>query len=74
MLKVAGSNRFIPIYKEVSEGRIREEKLTIDLYDWLNEWKGDQQKGSALFTEGSEHYVSLSALLGSDPARHRHVG
>lgn len=33
MLKVAGSNRFIPIYKEVSEGRIREEKLTIDLYD-----------------------------------------
>jgi hypothetical protein len=63
-----------PIYKEVSEGRIREEKLTIDLYVWLNEWKGDQQKGSAFFTESSEHYVSLSALLGSDPARHRHVG
>ena len=24
-----------PIYEEISEGRIREEKLTIDLYVWL---------------------------------------
>jgi hypothetical protein len=37
-----------PIYKEISEGRIREEKLTIDLYVWLREWKGKQQKRSTM--------------------------
>lgn len=63
-----------PIYQGGFGGRIRAEKLTIDLYVWLNEWKSDQQKGSAFFSESSEHYVSLSALPGSDPARHRHVG
>jgi hypothetical protein len=63
-----------PIFKQISEGRIREEKLTIDLYVWLNEWKGNQQKGSLYFNDGSKHYVGLSALLGSDPANHRHVG
>jgi len=63
-----------PIFKQISEGRIREEKLTIDLYVWLNEWKGKQQKGSLYFIAGSKHYAALSALLGSDPANHRHVG
>jgi hypothetical protein len=63
-----------PIYKEISEGRIREEKLTIDLYVWLREWKGKQQKGTLYFNNGSKHYAALSALLGSDPAKHRCVG
>ena len=63
-----------PIYKEISEGRIREEKLTIDLYVWLNEWEGKQQKGRLYFNNGSKHYAALSALLGSDPAKHRRVG
>jgi len=62
-----------PIFKHISEGRIREEKLTIDLYVWLNEWKGKQQKGSLYFIAGSKHYVGLSAVLGSNPANHRHV-
>jgi hypothetical protein len=63
-----------PIFEQISEGRIREEKLTIDLYVWLNEWKGKQQKGSLYFNAGPKHYVALSALLGSDPANHRRVG
>jgi hypothetical protein len=63
-----------PIFKQISEGRIREEKLTIDLYVWLNEGKGKQQKGSLYFIAGSKHYAALSALLGSDPANHRRVG
>jgi hypothetical protein len=61
-----------PIYKSISEGRIREEKLTIDLYVWLNEWKGEAQKGSMYFISG-RHYESLCKLLGSDPARHRRL-
>ena len=63
-----------PIFKQISEGRIREEKLKIDLYVWLNEWKGKQQKGTLYFNAGSKHYAALSALLGSDPANHRRVG
>jgi hypothetical protein len=63
-----------PIFKQISEGRIRDEKLTIDLYVWLNEWKGKQQKGALYFIAGSKHYATLSALLGSDPANHRRVG
>lgn len=62
-----------PIFKQISEGRIRDEKLTIDLYVWLNEWKGKQQKGTLYFNAGSKHYVALSTLLGSDPAKHRSV-
>jgi len=63
-----------PIFKQISEGRIREQKLTIDLYVWLNEWKGKQQKGTLNFNAGSKHYAALSALLGSDPPNHRRVG
>lgn len=37
-------------------------------------WKGKQRNGSALFIGGSKHYAALSALLGSDPTNHRHVG
>jgi hypothetical protein len=70
----AESGAVEPIYKEVSEGRIREEKLTIDLYVWLNEWKSKHQKGSLYFNDGSKHYAALSALLGSDPAKHRRIG
>jgi hypothetical protein len=62
-----------PIYRSISEGRIRDEKLTIDLYVWLNEWKGDAQKGSLFFVQGSKHYRLLCDLLGSDPAQHRRV-
>ncbi len=62
-----------PIYRNISEGRIREEKLIIDLYVWFNEWKGNQQRGSLFFNRGSKHYSALCALLGSDPSRHRRV-
>lgn len=36
----------ILLFKQISEGRIREEKLTIDLYVWLNEWKGRRRIGA----------------------------
>src|SRR6267143_5758076 len=51
--------------KSVSEGRIREEKLTIDLYVWFDEWKGEEAQGSRFFNNGSKHYATLCALLGS---------
>jgi len=70
----AESGAVKPIYKHISEGRIRDEKLTIDLYVWLNAWKGEEQKWSLYFIAGSKHYAGLSAQLGSDLANHRHVG
>jgi hypothetical protein len=60
-----------PIYKNVSEGRIRKEKLTIDLYVWFDE--GHPEKHWKFFVESSPHYAALSTLLGSNPANHRHV-
>lgn len=60
-----------PIYKRVSEGRIREEKLTIDLYVWFDKWRCGKKK--SFFIKGSPHYPALCALLASDPTRHRHV-
>jgi len=60
-----------PIFRNVSEGRIREEKLTIDLYVWFNEWR--PEKNWVFITESSPHYAALCFLLGSDPAKHRHV-
>jgi len=61
-----------PIYRNYSEGRIREEKLTIDLYVWFNEWKGNLQEGSHFFIEGGKHYERLCILMNSDPSQHRH--
>ncbi len=69
----AESGAVEPIYKNISEGRIREEKLMIDLSLWFDERKGIQQKGSLFFSRGSKHYAALCALLGSDPSRHRRV-
>lgn len=62
-----------PIYRNVSEGRIREDKFTIDLYIWFNEWKGPDQRGSFFFNSTSEHYSALCSLLGSDAQQHRRV-
>ncbi|GAC1440521.1 MAG: hypothetical protein NVS1B11_32350 [Terriglobales bacterium] len=69
----AESGAVEPIYKNISEGRIREEKFTVDLYVWFNEWKGPEQEGSYYFNNGSRHYATLCSLLGSDPTRHRSV-
>lgn len=60
-----------PIFKHISEGRIRLEKRTIDLYVWFNEWRGPEQKGSCYFNEDSPHYSVLCALTSCDPAQHR---
>lgn len=67
------SGKAEPIYTEISEGRIRLEKFTIDLYVWFNEWKGVGQKGSWFFVESSPHYGALCRLFGSDPEQHRRV-
>jgi hypothetical protein len=62
-----------PIYKQYSEGRIKEEKFRIDLYVWYNEWKCDSVKPQMYFNSGSQHYVAICNLLGSDPAQHHRV-
>ena len=69
----AESGAVYAIYKNVSEGRIREEKLLIDLYLWFDEWKGSQQKGSVFLNERSKHFAALCALLGYGPSQLRHV-
>lgn len=60
-----------PIYTAYSEGRIREEKFTIDLYVWFDEDKGEGQKGFHYFIADGKHYGRLCELLGSDPTGHR---
>jgi hypothetical protein len=67
----AESGEVAPIYKNYSEGRIREEKKTVDLYIWFNEWKGRDQKGSHFFIDNGPHYQNLCSLTGSDPLLHR---
>ncbi|HEV3040556.1 MAG TPA: hypothetical protein VHA33_22525 [Candidatus Angelobacter sp.] len=62
-----------PIFKEFSEGRIREEKHTIDLYVWHDDWPQAKHPEKFFWNEGSAHYKPLSSLLGSDPERHRHL-
>ena len=59
------------IYQNVSEGRIREEKFTIDLYVWVDEWGPEKKR--MFFNESSPHYAALSRILGSDSSKHRHV-
>jgi hypothetical protein len=61
-----------PIFKEFSDGRIKYEKMTIDVYVWWDSWKGDQAP-RLWFWRNSQHYANASALLGSDPAGHRKV-
>lgn len=62
-----------PIYRNISDGRIRLEKGTIDLYVWFDEWKGPDQKGSFYFYRDSPHYALLCGLLNSDPTAHKFV-
>lgn len=60
-----------PIYTSVSEGRIRNEKRTIDLYVFKDEYPGGRPYEHIFFNNGSKHYHRLTELLGSDPAKHR---
>lgn len=62
-----------PIFKEFSEGRIREEKHTIDLYVWCNDYPGAKNTEQFFWNEGSPHYRSLCSLLGSDLEKHKRV-
>jgi hypothetical protein len=58
-----------PIYKQYSEGRIKEEKSRIDLFVWWNDWITREPKPH--FMNRSSHYLALCKLLNSDPASHR---
>jgi hypothetical protein len=54
------------IYGQFADGRIREEKTTIDAYIWWNAWKNDP-KPRLWFWNNSPHYVDTCKLLGVDP-------
>ena len=42
----------------------------VGLPQFLNQWKGRNQKGSMFLNEGSPHYAAVCALFGSDPEKH----
>ena len=69
----AESGAVDPIYKSVSEGRIKDVKHTIDLYVFKDEYPGGKPYEHIFYNNGSKHYHRLSELLGSDPAKHRLV-
>lgn len=55
-----------PIFREYSEGRVREEKLRVHLYLWFNEWKPG--KPQMFFPEvHSAHHATLCRHFGVDP-------
>ena len=60
-----------PIYKSVSEGRIKEEKYAIDLYVFKDDFPGGRTEEHMYFQRDSTHYRRLCELLGSDPSLHR---
>jgi hypothetical protein len=60
-----------PIFEQFSNGRIKYEKVTIDLYVWWDSWKADRPR--LWFWHNSQHYGKVCALVGSDPAVHRKV-
>jgi hypothetical protein len=61
-----------PIYKSVSDGRIKAEKYTIDLYVFKDDFPGGLDKEHVHFqNKGSKHYLRLCELLGSNPSLHK---
>ncbi len=56
-----------PMFREYSEGRVREEKLRVHLYLWFNEWKPG--KPQMYFPEIHPiHHAALCRHFGVDPA------
>jgi len=47
------------------------EKRKIDLYVWRDIWPVSDSRIHFFYVEGSDHYLRLCNLLGSDPAKHR---
>jgi hypothetical protein len=66
------SGEAIPMFREYSEGRIREEKLRVHLYLWFNQWKlGGPQM---FFPEvHAVHHSSLCRYLNVDPVAMKHL-
>ncbi len=67
----AESGAIDPIYKNISEGRIKSEQYTIDLYVFKDDFPRGKEKEHIYFQSGSKHYLRLCELLGSDPASHK---
>jgi len=61
------SGEVIPMFREYSDGRIREEKLRVHLYLWFNAWKtGGPQM---FFPEVHDaHHLALCRFLDVEPA------
>jgi hypothetical protein len=58
-----------PMFRHISEGRIRVPKHTIDLYIWCNEVPGAKHKYLLRFMRGSKHLNLLCSLFGADPEK-----
>ena len=58
-----------PMHKNISEGRIKGPKQTIDLYVWWNESPEAKHRYQLRFMLGSKHFEALCALLKVDPSR-----
>jgi hypothetical protein len=57
----------IPMFREYSEGRIREEKLRVHLYLWFNDWKPGRPE--MFFPKvHAAHHAASCRCFGVDPA------
>jgi len=62
-----------PIYKKFSEGRMKDGKLTIDIYLWLDSWKTVPQRIKSYCWEDSKHFERVCELLHKDPKNQTHI-
>ena len=58
-----------PMFKHISEGRIKNAKYSIDLYVWCNEYPDAKHKFQLRFIRGSKHLALLCYLLKVDPSQ-----
>lgn len=56
-----------PMFKNISEGRIRDEKHSIDLYVWNDVYLGADSRFIRIFARESKHLELLRSLLQTEP-------
>lgn len=66
------SGEVIPLFREYSEGRIRESKFRVHLYLWFNEWQ-DREPWKFFSGVHPVHHAALCSHFSVDPIGLKHL-
>ena len=61
------------IYQQYAKGRVMSDKKIVDVFVWWDDWEKNNRR-RVHFSAEPLQYVRISALLHSDPSKHRRVG